>query len=136
MSKKFKISSHIKKDISTVWHTYHLPEHIIHWNHASDDWHTTTATSDFQVGGHFNYRMEAKDGSFGFDFSGVFEIIDEPNLIKYRLDDQREVKIAFHDHKDHTYVEIEIEAEDENSIALQKRGWQAIVNNFKTYVEA
>jgi uncharacterized protein YndB with AHSA1/START domain len=132
---KFTITANINKDIMTCWHTYHIPEHIMNWNYASDDWHTTSAKSDFQVGGHFSYIMEAKDKSVGFDFSGVFTEIDEPNLIIYRLDDQREVAIKFLQQENDTYVEVVIDAEEENSVAIQKRGWQAILNHFKSYVE-
>jgi len=135
MVKQFTIQAEIQKDIFTVWHTYHQPKHIVNWNYASDDWHTPRAESEFKVGGRFNYRMEAKDGSNGFDFTGTFDVIDEPNQIKYHLDDQREVVILFKKHKEYTHVEVIIDAEEENSVALQKRGWQAILNNFKVYVE-
>lgn len=135
MANQFTIQALIHKDILDVWHTYHLPEHIKNWNNATSDWHTPHAKSDFQVGGRFNYRMEAKDGSSGFDFTGIFDVIEEPNVIKYHLDDQRVVLILFEKKENNTFVQVTIDAEDENSIALQKRGWQAILDNFKAYVE-
>jgi uncharacterized protein YndB with AHSA1/START domain len=136
MAKQFKIEAHIQKDILTVWHTYHLPEHIMKWNHASDDWHTPDATSDFKIGGRFKYRMEAKDQSFGFDFTGTFLVIEEPYHITYQLDDQRYVTLTFREIDQDTFVEVIIDAEEENSLALQKKGWQSILNHFKFYVES
>jgi uncharacterized protein YndB with AHSA1/START domain len=136
MSNKIKVSSNINKDILTVWNTYHQPKHIEKWNYASDTWHTPKAESDFKVGGRFTYRMEAKDGSSGFDFTGQFDLIDSPYRIKYHLEDQREVDIKFKENGEFTYVEVVFDAENENSVELQKRGWQSIVNNFKKYVES
>jgi uncharacterized protein YndB with AHSA1/START domain len=136
MFKQFLITAKIDKDIETVWHTYHLPLHIQNWNFASEDWHCPNATSEFKEDGRFNYRMESKDKSYGFDFSGTFKIINQFKMIKYQLDDQREVVIEFENHDYYTEVKVLIDAEEENSIALQKRGWQAIINRFKYYVES
>lgn len=136
MFEKFKISSIVNKDVFNCFHTYHTPEHIKNWNFASKDWHCPNATSEFKEGGHFNYRMEAKDQSFGFDFTGTFDKIEEPNLIQYHIDDLREVVIRFEAQGNQTFIEVIIDAEKENSIALQKRGWQAILDNFKKYIES
>jgi len=136
MFEKFTISSTVNQDVFTCFHIYHTPEHIINWNYASEDWHCPKATSEFIEGGHFNYRMEAKDQSFGFDFTGTFSQIEEPILIKYRMDDLREVVLRFEDKGDQTFIDVTIEAEKENPITLQKRGWQSILNNFKKYVES
>lgn len=136
MFEQFTISTTVNKDIHTCFHTYHTPEHIKNWNFASDDWKCPSATSSFHEGGRFNYRMEAKDGSVGFDFTGMFTKIVEPTYIKYRLDDEREVTLVFTDQGPQTFIECIIDAEEENSVALQKRGWQAILNQFKRYVES
>lgn len=135
MPVQFKIQATIHKDIKTVWKAYHEPKHIVNWNFASSDWHTPYASSEFKVGGKFNYRMEAKDGSFGFDFTGVFDIIEPHHKIKYHMEDEREVSIEFSTREDKTSVKVIVDAETENSVAMQKRGWQSILNHFKTYVE-
>lgn len=136
MFEQFTISTTVKKDTNTCFHTYHTPEHIKNWNFASDDWKCPSATSSFKEGGRFNYRMEAKDGSVGFDFTGTFDRIIEPSFIQYHMDDNRKVFIHFTDQENQTYIEVIIDAEEENSVALQKRGWQAILNQFKRYVES
>ena len=136
MFEKFTIHSTVNRNVFTCFHTYHTPEHIINWNYASEDWHCPNATSEFKEEGHFNYRMEAKDQSFGFDFTGIFDKIAEPTLIKYHMDDLREVVIRFEGQGDQTRIEVIIDAEKENPVALQKRGWQSILNNFKKYVES
>jgi uncharacterized protein YndB with AHSA1/START domain len=108
----------------------------VSWNAAADSWHTTKADNDLQVGGHFSYRMEAKDGSFGFDFHGTYSAIEKHALIGFTLGDGRKVRLTFfHDNKLTKVVET-FEPENENSIELQKEGWQAILDNFKKYTEA
>lgn len=136
MPKQFIISAQIQKDVKTVWETYNQPKHIMKWNAASFDWHSPAARSDFREGGQFNYRMEAKDGSEGFDFTGTFDIIDTFELIKYHMDDQREVVIKFTAKGEETHVEVVVDAEETFPIEFQKRGWQSILNNFKRYVES
>lgn len=136
MFEKFTIHSMVDRNVFTCFHTYHTPEHIINWNYASEDWHCPNATSEFKEGGHFSYRMEAKDQSFGFDFTGIFDKIVEPTSIKYHMDDLREVLIRFEGQGDQTLIKVIIDAEKENPITLQKRGWQSILNNFKKYVES
>jgi uncharacterized protein YndB with AHSA1/START domain len=113
-----------------------LPEHITKWNSASDDWHTPYAENDLRTGGKFLSRMEAKDGSFGFDFGGVYDEVIPNKLIAYTMGDSRKVKVDFAANGNSTTVTTNFEAETENTIELQKNGWQAILNNFKKYVEA
>jgi len=108
---------------------------VVHWNHASDDWHTTSAENDLQIGGKFNYRMEAKDGSFGFDFEGVYEQIIKEQLIRYSLADNRKVSIELSGLGDVTVLTEIFDAENENPLEMQQTGWQAILNNLKQYTE-
>jgi uncharacterized protein YndB with AHSA1/START domain len=122
--------------IETVWKRWTSPEDIVHWNHASDDWHTPCATNNLRPGGEFLYRMEAKDGSFGFDFGGVYNTIDIHKSIAYTLGDGRRVKIEFSGSGLKTTVVETFEAENQNSIERQRSGWQAILNNFKNYIES
>ena len=125
----------VSAPIKLVWDTWNNPIHIIHWNHASDDWHSPYAKNDFNVGGKFTYRMEAKDNSFGFDFSGTYEEIINHKLIVTRLDDNRLVRTEFLELDDYVKVVETFVAEEENSIELQKQGWMAILTNFKKYTE-
>jgi uncharacterized protein YndB with AHSA1/START domain len=119
-----------------VWKFWAAPEHITKWANASDDWHTTRAENDLREGGKFLSRMEAKDGSFGFDFWGVYDAVKENELIEYTLGDGRKVIIHFTGKGNTTKIVQTFEAEATNPIEMQKGGWQAILNNFKKYVEA
>jgi uncharacterized protein YndB with AHSA1/START domain len=112
------------------------PQHITQWNNASDDWHTTSATNDLRNGGIFSYRMEAKNGSFGFDFGGVYDEVKTNELIAYTMGDGRKAIIIFNSQGNATKMVETFEAETENSIELQRGGWQAILDNFKKYAEA
>ncbi|MBU1093162.1 MAG: SRPBCC domain-containing protein [Firmicutes bacterium] len=136
MFEKFTISANVNKDIESCFQMYHAPAHIKNWNFASDDWECPKASSEFKVSGRFNYYMQAKDQSVGFDFTGTFDIIETPTMISYHLDDNREVEIHFKEQGKQTYITVLIDAEKENSVALQKRGWQSILNNYKKYVES
>jgi uncharacterized protein YndB with AHSA1/START domain len=129
------VSVIVNAPLQKVWQFWTLPEHIKQWNFASDDWHTPKAENDLQVGGKFLSRMEAKDGSFGFDFLGVYDEIKENELITYTMVDGRKAKIIFINEGNATKVIETFEAENENSIELQQGGWQAILNNFKKYSE-
>jgi uncharacterized protein YndB with AHSA1/START domain len=122
--------------IEVVWKRWTSHEDIVHWNHASDDWHTPRAINNLRVGGEFLYRMEAKDGSFGFDFGGVYNTIDVHKSIAYTLGDGRRVGIEFTGSGLKTKVVETFEAENQNSIEQQRTGWQAILNNFKNYTES
>lgn len=105
------------------------------WNNASDDWHTPHAENDLRVGGKFLSRMEAKDGSFGFDFGGIYSEVKPFEKIKYGLEDGREVETTFAKNGENTEITTTFDAENENPIEMQQNGWQAILNNFKKYVE-
>ena len=106
------------------------------WGHASDDWHTPYAENDLRVGGKFVSRMEAKDGSFGFDFGGVYDEVKLHVVIAYTMEDGRKVKVEFHDKGDETEIVETFDAETENPPEIQQQGWQAILDNFKKYVES
>ena len=121
--------------IGFVWKCWTTPEDITQWNNASDDWHTTSAINDLRIGGTFNYRMEAKDGSFGFDFTGTYFNVIPNKVIEYTIDDGRKVKVEFLLINSHTIVTEIFEAESENSIDLQRDGWHSILVNFKRYTE-
>lgn len=129
------VEATVNAPIEKVWKFWTSPEHITKWNNASDDWHTPYAESDLRVGGKFSSRMEAKDGSFGFDFWGVYDIVITNERIEYTLGDDRKVKIVFTDKGNATQVIESFEAENENSIEMQKGGWQAILDNFRKYTE-
>ena len=129
------IETTVKSPVAKVWEYWTKPEHIIKWNNASDDWHTTKAESDLREGGKFSSKMEAKDGSFGFDFGGVYDKVKENELIEYTIGDGRKVKITFSNNGTETKVVETFEAENTNSIEMQKGGWQAILDNFRKYTE-
>jgi uncharacterized protein YndB with AHSA1/START domain len=130
------IETVISAPIEKVWKYWTEPEHITKWNAASEDWHTTRAENDLRVGGSFVSRMEAKDGSFGFDFGGTYEEVKLYSLIAYSIGDGRKVSISFETLENGTKVVETFEVEDQNSIEMQQKGWQAILDNFKKYVEA
>lgn len=125
----------IDAPVEKVWEFWTDPKHIRKWNNASDDWHTTKAENNLREDGRFSARMEPKDGTQGFDFSGQYKKITFQKLIEYVLDDGRKVKISFSSKGDQTRVKEIFEAEQENSMELQYSGWQAILDNFKRYVE-
>ena len=122
--------------LKKVWEFWSKPEHITKWNNASDDWHTPRAENDLRVGGKFSARMEAKDGSFGFDFGGVYDAVRENEYIEYTLGDDRKVKVNFIPQGNKTKVVESFDAESTHSVEMQKGGWQAILDNFKKYTEA
>ncbi|QEC66801.1 polyketide cyclase [Panacibacter ginsenosidivorans] len=130
------VESTVNAPVEKVWKYWTKPEHITQWNNASDDWHTPRAENDLRAGGSFSARMEAKDGSFGFDFGGVYDTVTINKYIAYTLGDGRKVNITFTTNGNTTKVSESFEAEDMNSVELQKGGWQAILDNFKKYTEA
>lgn len=133
---KLNINANIALEKEIVWDLYTNPLHIVNWNFASDDWCCPRATNDLKVGGKYVGRMEAKDGSFGFDFEAVYnEIVDGEHFV-YTTPDNRVIKVSFQSIGDNTLVNIEFDAENENSLELQQNGWQAILNNFKKYAES
>lgn len=130
-----KISATVNAPVEKVWKCWTEPEHIKKWNHASEDWHTTAAVNDLRVGGTFLSRMEAKDGSFGFDFSGVYDEVKLYEIIAYKLGDERKVRITFTRDGECTEIVEVFDAESTNSIEMQQAGWQSILDNFKHYTE-
>ena len=134
-NKTVTVETTVAAPIKKVWQLWTMPEHIIQWNNASDDWHTPHAENDLRVGGKFLSRMEAKDGSFGFEFDGVYSEVVENQRLAYTLDDERKVNITFSSQADGTKIIEVFEPENENPIELQQGGWQAILNNFKKYAE-
>ncbi len=132
---KITIEAEVLADRNQAWSHYTEPHHITQWNFASEDWCCPTASNELVVGGKFSWRMEAKDGSFGFDFEGVFTEIVPLQKLKYVFMDQREAEISFSDLPEGTLVQIVFDAENENSLELQESGWQAILNNFKSHTE-
>lgn len=133
---KITIETLVKADLDTVWAAWNNPEDIKQWNTASDDWHTTQSTVDLREGGTFSSRMEAKDGSAGFDFEGTYTRIVPQKVIEYRLGDGRDVKVEFTEGADSVLVRETFEVESQLDREHQRRGWQAILDNFARHVEA
>ncbi len=131
-----KVEATINAPVEKVWEYWTKPEHITQWNNASDEWHTPSATNDLRVGGSFVARMEAKDGSMGFDFGGVYDEVRDHQYIEFILGDDRKVKVTFSSQGNTTKVVESFEAENTHSLEMQKGGWQAILDNFKKYTEA
>jgi uncharacterized protein YndB with AHSA1/START domain len=135
-TKAITIETTVHAPVKKVWEYFSDPGHITKWNFASDDWHSPKAENDLRAGGKFSSRMEARDGSFGFDFSGVYDEVKPHDLITYTLDDGRRVEIKFEETESATRIVETFEAEETHSYEMQRDGWQAILNNFKKYVEA
>lgn len=133
--KKITVSVIVHANLKQSWEALTSPSHIVNWNFASDDWCGPRATTDLKVNGVFNYRMESKDGKVGFDFNGKYTKVIPQNLIEYVLGDDRTVSIELREFGEKTEVIESFDAETENSLELQKQGWQAILNNFKKYTE-
>jgi uncharacterized protein YndB with AHSA1/START domain len=132
---KITVSATVNAPVEKVWQFWNAPEHIMQWAHASDDWHTTRSENDLRAGGTFVSRMEAKDGSFGFDFGGVYDVVETNKLIEYTLGDGRKVVISFSGNGNETQVIETFDAEGTNPIEMQRGGWQAILDNFKKHAE-
>lgn len=131
---KLKIKAIIAADKEKVWNFYTTPEHIMKWNFADPSWHCPTASNDFKIGGRYLARMEAKDGSFGFDFEAIYTEINQGNGFTYEFDG-RQVTVQFIEENQQTEVIVTFDPETENPIELQRNGWQAILDNFKKYTE-
>lgn len=134
-TQRISVETHVHAPIADVWHAYVTPSDIKQWNTASDDWHTTQSTVDLRVGGEFSSRMEAKDGSFGFDFAGTYTKIVPNEMIEYEFGG-RFATVQFEAGADSVTVRVSFDAEVDNSIEQQRAGWQAILGNFANYVEA
>ena len=132
---RISVETEIKAPVETVWKFWTTPDDIVMWNNASEDWCTTSATNDLKVGGKFNYRMEAKDRSMGFDYEGTYQKVVINHQIEYITADARNVNIVFTAEDNRTKISEVFEAENFHSIDQQRDGWQAILDNFKKYVE-
>ena len=132
---KVTIETTVKAPIDKVWSAWTTPEDIKQWNAASDDWHTTQSSVDLREGGAFSSRMEAKDGSFGFDFAGIYTKVVTNELLEFTFGD-RAAKVEFLNGENGVLVRETFDAETEHPIEMQRQGWQAILNNFAKHVEA
>jgi len=134
ITEKIRVKATINADRQKVWNYYTKPEHITKWNFADPSWHCPTAQNDMQVGGKYSARMEAKDGSFGFDFVAIYTEIIIEQQFSYEFGG-RKATVMFNTVNNKTEIIIDFDAENENPIEMQKDGWQAILNNFKLYTE-
>lgn len=128
------VTATIQADVQKVWDCYTQPHHIIHWNFADPSWHCPSATNDMKVGGMYKARMEARDGSFGFDFEAVYTEIQDGKRFSYAFGG-RQATVTFQSQGGKTIVTITFDPETQNPVEMQQQGWQAILNNFKNYTE-
>ncbi|MEC5142435.1 SRPBCC family protein [Chitinophaga sp. 212800010-3] len=135
-AEKITVSATVNAPVAKVWEAWSEPEHIKKWNSASPDWHTPRAENDLRTGGKFSSRMEAKDGSFGFDFGGVYDEVRVHEYIAYTMEDGRTVVIDFAGNGNTTKIAETFDAEGTNPAEMQRAGWQAILDNFKKYAES
>lgn len=133
--KKITVSTTVNASISEVWEKWTNPHHVMHWNFAHESWHCPEATNNLTIGGEFHYLMAAKDGSFQFDFWGTFQQIEREKYIKILLGDGREMEVLFEQTDCGVFVKEVFDPENQNSEDLQQQGWQAILHQFKKYVE-
>jgi len=132
---KITIQAVVAADRQKVWNCYTQPGHITKWNFATDTWHCPAASNDMRVGGKYLARMEAKDGSFAFDFEAVFNEIVAGEKFTYTMPDSREIQVSFEKTDDKTLVIVTFDPENENPVDLQRSGWQSILDNFRKYAE-
>jgi uncharacterized protein YndB with AHSA1/START domain len=130
------VQNNINASIETVWECWTNPVHITKWNNASDDWHTPYAENDLRIGGRFKSTMASKDGTMSFDFEGEYTLVEQNETIEYVMADGRKVEISFAATPSGVDVIESFDPETENSEEMQRGGWQAILNNFKKYVES
>jgi uncharacterized protein YndB with AHSA1/START domain len=135
-TQKITVQTLIDAPVSKVWTIFNAPEHITQWATASEDWHTPSSENDLRVGGSFRSTMAAKDGSFSFEFGGVYTKVDPERYIEYNMSDGRNVSVTFAEEGDSTSVVEVFDAESTNPIEMQQFGWQAILNNLKKHVES
>jgi uncharacterized protein YndB with AHSA1/START domain len=133
---KITVEAWVRAPLDAVWRAWTDPDDIVRWNAASEDWHTTSATVDLRVGGTFSSRMEAKDGSMGFDFEGTYTEVVPQERLAYAMEDGREVLVEFRSEDGGVRVRESFDAEETNPAELQREGWQAILDRFAAYVEA
>ncbi len=136
MNRKITVQVLISADIEQVWEMWTKAEHITKWNFASEDWHCPSAKNNLKPEGKFKYTMASKDGSMSFDLEGEYDEVDIYERIAYTLEDGREVIVVFDEMDGQCQLTESFDPEDENSQDMQREGWQAILNNFKKYVES
>jgi uncharacterized protein YndB with AHSA1/START domain len=136
MAQKIMIQSTIAAETSKVWEYWTKPEHITKWNFATEEWECPTAENDLRPGGKYTARMQAKDGSFGFDFEAIYDEVVDQKKITYTMGDGRQATTDFEDLGGQTKVTTTFDAEGEHDAEMQRAGWQAILDNFKRYAEA
>ncbi len=135
MKKSISVDAIVRGSLSDVWRYYTDPGHIVHWNFASSDWHCPEARNDLRTGGTYFARMEAKDGSGGFDFTAVYDEVEPLKKLAYTMPDGRSVITSFETVGDTVRIATVFDAEEENPVDMQKAGWQAILNQFRQYAE-
>ena len=135
MSEKITVAATVNADSKKFWDYYTKPEHITKWNFADPSWCCPYASNDMRVGGKYAARMEAKDGSFGFDFECIYDEIVDGESFTYGMPDGRKVTVVFNQNGNQTDVDVTFDPENENPIEMQRGGWQAILDNFKKYTE-
>lgn len=133
---KITVKTTVQAPVEKAWECWNNPSHITQWCFASDDWHAPSASNDLRVGGKLATRMEAKDGSFGFDFEGIYSVVDKHSRIVYGLADGRQVDIVFKAEGNQTQISETFDAETENPLEMQQAGWQAILDNYKKHTES
>lgn len=134
-AEKITVSASVGAPLATCWEYWTNPAHITQWNFASPEWHCPQATNDLREGGRYRARMEARDGSMGFDFEATYNEVIRHERILYTMDDGRQADTRFAGTNGTTRITVTFDAETENPAAMQQQGWQAILNNFKTHVE-
>ena len=133
---KIRVETLVNADLKKVWEYFTTPEHVMNWNFASSDWHCPAASNNLVTGGSFSYTMAAKDGSFSFDFAGVYDEVIEKEQFTYSMADGRQVQVIFEE-QDGGVLVIEIfDPESENPVEMQQAGWQMILDNFRKYTES
>lgn len=134
--KRIKVEANVNASVAKVWKAWNTPADIMQWNTPDPSWHSPSSENDLSVGGRFKNRMEAKDGSFGFDFEGTYDRVELHKEISYTMADGRTATTLFSEQNGQTQVETTFDAETENDPEFQKQGWQAILDNFVKYVES
>ncbi|MCD6011686.1 MAG: Activator of Hsp90 ATPase 1 family protein [Flavipsychrobacter sp.] len=135
-TEKVTVQNTVNAPVEKVWTLFTTPADIMNWNSASPDWHTPKAENDLRTGGNFSFTMAAKDGSFSFDFAGVYDEVQNHQVIAYTMGDGRQARTTFEPSGSTTKVTTTFDAESENPVEMQRGGWQAILDNFKNYTEA
>lgn len=133
---KITVQASLKADSKKAWDYYTNPKHITQWNFADPSWHCPSASNDLRIGGIYNARMEAKDGSFGFDFKAEYTQLEPGKSLSYKMEDGREASVKFQEKNGQTDVTVQFDAENQNPVEMQQGGWQAILNSYKLYTES